>query len=122
MAGSIHTGVCEANTMIRYSHLKKIFITWLCVSASSLVSAAENYWYLCQHQDAERRIVVEFKKPPASAPCAVHYIKAESQQTLWTADNQEDYCGPKADAFAEKQQSWGWQCFRRDGKPNKKSQ
>ena len=96
--------------------MRSIFVGLLCI-ASCQGYAAESYWYLCQQQDASRKIVVHYAKPPATAPCEVRYVKADSQQTLWTAQNQENYCGPKADAFADKQGSWGWQCYRQEGSP-----
>jgi len=31
-------------------------------------------------------------------------------QTLWTAENEENYCKDKAADFVDKLKSWGWSC------------
>ncbi len=66
--------------------------------------------YVCQHADSQRIISVVYTEEGSTVPCEVTYEKATGSQVLWSAQGEEGYCEAKAEAFVEKQRSWGWDC------------
>ncbi len=77
----------------------------------SLSSTAEES-YACLHEGSERIIRVTYDSPDSPVPCQVVYEKASGSQILWSAQNEAGYCESQAEAFAEKQRSWGWDCTK----------
>jgi len=64
----------------------------------------------CTNGDAQRIISVIYDNEETGTVCEVTYEKASGVQTLWSANNERDYCLDKAKAFVEKQRDWGWTC------------
>ncbi|WP_202819717.1 hypothetical protein [Thaumasiovibrio subtropicus] len=88
--------------------MKNLLIVASLLAASSAV-AADNSFYRCSNGNGERLIEVIYPQG-TPVPCEVAYTKAEGREVLWRAANTEGFCEQKAAEFAEKQQSWGWQC------------
>lgn len=80
--------------------------------AGSMDSSAESDKLVstCTNGDAERIISVVYDNEETGTVCEVTYEKASGVQTLWSANNERDYCLDKAKAFVEKQRGWGWTC------------
>ncbi len=75
------------------------------------VTTASAMTYVCTKDGKERLITVVYDIQGSNVPCEVTYQKEdESLQGLWRAQNTEGYCEGKAAEFAQKQESWGWQC------------
>ncbi len=72
-----------------------------------------NVIFECTHGKAKRTIEIAYETD-AAVPCAVNYTKSEGTKTLWSAQNNEGYCEAKAEAFVDKQSSWGWDCKQLD--------
>lgn len=72
--------------------------------------AAENINYSCTMNGAERSISVVYLTNDQEVPCEVRYSKDGETQVLWTYANETGQCEQKAESFAEKQESWGWEC------------
>lgn len=70
--------------------------------------------YVCQHADSQRIISVVYTEEGSTVPCEVTYEKSTGSQVLWSAQGEEGYCEAKAEAFVEKQRSWGWDCSNSD--------
>lgn len=85
-----------------------LFITALSVSTTTAAQSADKY--ICSLDNQQRVIEVVYSHPTDVVPCAVKYHKADTTDILWRAENQAGYCEMKADEFATKQQTWGWQC------------
>ena len=85
-------------------------ITMLVISVSSNVYA--DSWN-CSNSDLVREVVIEYPEG-GSVPCNVVYKKQTEgfeDQVLWSAENEEGYCGTKARDFVDKLESWGWVCM-----------
>lgn len=80
--------------------------------ALTISSAADADAWSCSHSDLVREVLIEY--PEGSAvPCNVVYKKATegfTDQVLWSATNEQGYCGQKAHEFVAKLESWGWDC------------
>lgn len=66
--------------------------------------------YVCKHRDATRIIRVLYD-PEEGLVCKLTYEKSTGISTLWTAQNDYDYCADRATEFVQKQIGWGWTCF-----------
>ena len=64
----------------------------------------------CSYGDQERIITVVYDNDETDTVCEVTYEKSSGVQTLWTANNDRDYCKDRAVEFVEKQEGWGWTC------------
>jgi hypothetical protein len=84
------------------------------VAATSETSSASygsgNLVSACLYGDQKRIISVVYDNETSGNVCEVTYEKSTGVQTLWSAQNDRDYCLDKALAFVEKQKSWGWTC------------
>lgn len=78
------------------------------------VTDATNLVYQCSLNGMTRRIEIDYANAGSSVPCSVNYYKDTEQpnevSTLWHANNVEGYCEERAEAFAQKLNSWGWSC------------
>lgn len=90
--------------------LKKttLLVALTALFASSSLLADEIY--VCKHDDQVRTIKIVYANEGASVPCEVTYDKGTGAESMWQAQNKEGYCEEKAEAFIEKQRSWGWEC------------
>lgn len=73
-----------------------------------------NSW-TCHKAELTRNVVIFYPNEPARLPCKVYYTKPMENvmpRTLWTADNDDNYCERKAVEFIKKLESWDWQCSR----------
>lgn len=64
-------------------------------------------------QDNDVREIHVTQESSSPVPCSVVYKKLTEgveDQVLWTAANDATYCLEKAQAFVDKQISWGWTC------------
>ncbi|MCG7899445.1 MAG: hypothetical protein JAY85_13435 [Candidatus Thiodiazotropha weberae] len=78
---------------------------------SPSVSMADSW--SCHYQELTRSVVILYPNEPSRLPCKVYYAKPKENvipRTLWEAQNEENYCQRKAEAFVDKLESWGWQC------------
>ena len=73
-------------------------------------SASGNLVSTCENGENVRVIRVVYDNPETDTVCEVTYEKSTGVQTLWSANNERDYCLDKATAFVEKQEGWGWTC------------
>jgi ABC-type molybdate transport system substrate-binding protein len=73
-------------------------------------SASGNLVSTCENGEHVRVIRVVYDNPETDTVCEVTYEKSTGVQTLWSANNERDYCLDKAAAFVEKQEGWGWTC------------
>lgn len=73
-------------------------------------SASGNLVSTCENGEHVRIISVVYDNPETDTVCEVTYEKSTGIQTLWSANNERDYCLDKAIAFVEKQEGWGWTC------------
>jgi len=64
----------------------------------------------CENGEQVRIITVVYDSADTDTVCEVTYEKSTGIQTLWSANNDRDYCVEQATAFVEKQQGWGWTC------------
>lgn len=96
----------------------KLLIALLACGHALGSQAAESYHFSCEKQGDTRQISVVYARKNNVVPCAVHYIKGGSDQVLWQAQSQTDYCETKAGEFAEVQRQNGWTCRRVVGSPN----
>lgn len=69
-----------------------------------------NFVSTCEYGDQVRVIRVVYDNPETDYVCEVSYEKSTGVQTLWSANNDRDYCLDKAAAFVKKQEGWGWTC------------
>ena len=82
---------------------------------AALLFAPPLYATTCSQNGMTRQIVIVYAHPGQDVPCEVVYEKPNRHNqiqtmTLWRADNEAGYCEQKAQEFAEKLQSLGWQC------------
>jgi hypothetical protein len=73
-------------------------------------AGSDNLVSTCTYGADTRVISVVYDNEETSAVCEVTYEKSTGVQTLWSANNERDYCLPKAKEFVEKQRGWGWEC------------
>lgn len=77
-------------------------------------TASKQTAYICTLNGLQRRIDITLNNPPAPVPCSVNYTKSSEDPgniaTLWTAQNDPDYCEAQAKQFVEKLQTMQWQC------------
>lgn len=95
--------------------MKKIFPILLMVTTSFTGAAwaqGETTTWMCKVNGLERR--VELNESMTEAPvCDVWYDKSAeggAKMRLWSADNDGEYCRPKAEQLVESLTSWGWTC------------
>ena len=88
----------------------RIFAIFSILLLSFSLSAKQAGQYICSLNNQQRVIEVVYTHPNATVPCLVKYHKDTTTEVLWQAENQAGYCEAKADEFAIKQQTWGWQC------------
>lgn len=75
---------------------------------------------ICRLGQLERRISVDYERPPAKVPCQVRYEKKPGADISfpWRAVREIGYCEARATALAEKFEALGWSCERFDPKPD----
>ena len=78
--------------------------------AEAATSNSGNLVSTCTNGDNVRIITVIYDNDATDTVCEVTYEKSTGIQTLWTANNDRDYCMEQATAFVEKQEGWGWTC------------
>lgn len=81
------------------------------------VSALANTWS-CTHNNLIRTVSIVSEE--GTTRCEVNYTKETegiAVQTLWSAENQADYCQEKAEGFVAKLTSWGWDCTAPEATP-----
>ncbi len=79
----------------------------LFIAAATFAVQAEST--TCTFGEKQRKIEVVYPEN-SDVACEVQYTKDGNMTVLWSARAEQDYCAPKATAFIEKQQGWGWQC------------
>lgn len=79
-------------------------------AAEASASGSVDMVATCTYGGQTRVISVVFDNEETGTACEVTYEKSSGVQTLWSANNERDYCVPQAQAFVEKQQGWGWDC------------
>lgn len=91
----------------------RCLVTALLIVLPTIAAAQDAPIFECTNGELQRRVQVIYETG-VSVPCEVHYFKdTESpgnSQVLWRALNEEGYCEAKATEFAEKLESWGWNC------------
>lgn len=79
----------------------------------AVVMAHGDHSYRCTSGDAVRRIEV-VHADGAPVPCSVNYHKDTeapgTSEELWTAAIEDGYCEARAEEFAARLGSLGWQC------------
>ena len=97
-----------------------------CFVATSLLSllilstplmADGNVKFKCTNGTLVRHVEVVYPTPGATVPCSVEYTKdteqpGEEPVTLWSAEQETNYCLEKAEGFVEKLGELGWTCER----------
>ena len=70
--------------------------------------------YVCTLNNVQRRVEIDLLNAPAPVPCEVNYYKDTeapgSKSTLWSANNDSNYCESQAKAFIEKLEGLNWSC------------
>ena len=61
----------------------------------------------CTNGGQTRVITVVYDNDETDTVCEVTYEKSSGVQTLWSANNERDYCKEKAAGFVQKQEGWG---------------
>ena len=77
---------------------------------SSASYGSGNLVSACVYGDQKRVISVVYDNDTTGNVCEVTYEKSTGVQTLWSAQNDRDYCLDRAMEFVEKQKGWGWVC------------
>jgi len=80
------------------------------IETEAATSGSGNLVSTCTNGDQVRIITVVYDNDATDTVCEVTYEKSTGVQTLWTANNDRDYCMEQATAFVEKQEGWGWTC------------
>ncbi len=80
------------------------------IETEAATSGSGNLVSTCTNGDNVRIITVVYDNDATDTVCEVTYEKSTGIQTLWTANNDRDYCMEQATAFVEKQEGWGWTC------------
>lgn len=78
--------------------------------SDTAAKASGNLVSTCKHGEQVRVITVVYDNPETDTVCEVTYEKSTGVQTLWSANDDRDYCLDQATAFVEKQEGWGWTC------------
>ncbi len=78
--------------------------------SDAAANASGNLVSTCTNGEQVRIITVVYDNPETDTVCEVTYEKSTGVQTLWSANNERDYCLDQATAFVEKQEGWGWIC------------
>lgn len=78
--------------------------------SDTAAKASGNLVSTCEHGEQVRVITVVYDNPETDTVCEVTYEKSTGVQTLWSANDDRDYCLDQATAFVEKQEGWGWTC------------
>lgn len=84
----------------------------LFIAVVPITNAFAQSW-LCENNDLERYVDIDYPNSPSSIPCSVIYRKPTENvddRILWQAQNDESFCENKAMAFVEQLESWGWRC------------
>jgi len=79
-------------------------------SADDASDDSANLVSTCTNGDQTRIISVIYDNDETDAVCEVTYEKSTGVQTLWSANNDRDYCKERAAEFIQKQEGWGWTC------------
>jgi len=79
-------------------------------SASDASDDSGNLVSTCTNGDQTRIISVIYDSDDNDTVCEVTYEKSTGVQTLWSANNERDYCKERAAEFVQKQEGWGWTC------------
>jgi hypothetical protein len=79
-------------------------------SADDASDDSGNLVSTCTNGDQTRIISVIYDNDETDAVCEVTYEKSTGVQTLWSANNDRDYCKERAAEFIQKQEGWGWTC------------
>ena len=70
--------------------------------------------YVCSLNGLQRRIEIDLLSAPAPVPCEVNYYKDNeapgAKATLWSANNDGQYCEHQAKNLVEKLESMNWSC------------
>ena len=96
--------------------MSRLLLPGLCAMAllSPLVMADANVKYECRNGDLVRHVELVYEDQDSKLPCSVQYTKDSEEpgqtKTLWSAQNEANYCEEKLDAFIEKLQGMGWTC------------
>lgn len=94
--------------MIKFNRCTVLTITALLLLPFSTFAES----WSCRHDNDVREVhIVQASSEPV--PCSVVYKKLTEgveDQVLWTAANDANFCHEKAQAFVDKQISWGWTC------------
>ena len=88
------------------------FLQFLSISLLAMPFGLQADSWSCRHNNDVREIHI-VRSTADAVPCSVVYKKLTEgveDQTLWTAENDANYCEEKAKAFVEKQIGWGWTC------------
>lgn len=65
---------------------------------------------ICKNGSVERHIEVVATDAEKGAPCEVQYTRDGETKTLWTAQNDANFCKEKAAGLAQKLKDSGWNC------------
>jgi len=79
-------------------------------SADDSADDSGNLVSTCTNGGQTRIISVIYDNDETDAVCEVTYEKSTGVQTLWSANNERDYCKERAAEFVQKQEDWGWTC------------
>jgi hypothetical protein len=79
-------------------------------SADDASDDSGNLVSTCTNGDQTRIISVIYDSDDNDTVCEVTYEKSTGVQTLWSANNERDYCQERAAEFVQKQEGWGWTC------------
>jgi len=79
-------------------------------SAGDASDDSGNLVSTCTNGDQTRIISVIYDSDDTDTVCEVTYEKSTGVQTLWSANNERDYCKERAAEFVQKQEGWGWTC------------
>ena len=79
-------------------------------SAADVPDDSGNLVSTCTSGDQTRIISVIYDNDETDTVCEVTYEKSSGVQTLWSANNDRDYCKQRAAEFVQKQEGWGWTC------------
>ncbi len=88
------------------------FFQFLSIALLAMPFGLQADSWSCRHNNDVREIHI-VRATSEAVPCSVVYKKLTEgveDQTLWTAENDANYCEDKAKAFVEKQVGWGWTC------------
>ncbi|WP_062067062.1 hypothetical protein [Cellvibrio sp. OA-2007] len=90
--------------------MRKFILLGSLLAVSMSATANDAIKYTCTMSNTERVIEVVYASSDKPVPCSVSYTKDGTSQTLWNYENTEGQCEAKAAEFAEKQNSWGFNC------------